>query len=78
MWPAAPTSDAPPPWGTRSLNDRLIVDFLVQATSQPGAPLEWREKSDGGWVATLNGVGLELSMSYSLVYRFIKTYPYLP
>ena len=64
--PTAPASDPEPRWGTRPLNDSLIVDFLVQVTRSSASPLDWRENAEGGFSAKVNGVGVNLNVSHSL------------
>ena len=46
-------------------SDAYIVRYLLQNTVAAHQPILWREKEAGEYVATVNGVSLELSCAHS-------------
>lgn len=59
-----------------AMTEELVIDYLLQLTTDVEPSLEWREIQTGGFTTTLNGVEVELqtnpSRSGSCLYLFLR------
>ena len=60
-----------------ALTEELVIDYLLQLTTDAGSSLQWQEIQTGGFRTELNGVEVELqaipSRSGSCLYLFLRS-----